>query len=128
MGYKDRCKFSELQGKTLTNIKIKIEDEDTIIFECLTGEKFILLHNRDCCEKVTIKDIVGDTNNLLNTPILLAEEIIGKNTRNDYGSQTYSFYKLRTNKGSIDITWFGESNGYYSETVDFERIPEPSVH
>ncbi len=74
-------------------------------------------------------DIAGKLENILNTPILLAEEIISENKTPDGitnprwdDSFTWTFYKLSTVRGSVTIRWFGESNGYYSERVDFAKI------
>jgi hypothetical protein len=119
--------FSTLQGKTLKSIT-GCGGASEIIFECENGEKYRLFHYQDCCESVTVESIVGDLGDLIGTPILLAEEASSRDTPSDYTyeyepeSLTWTFYKLRTIKGSVDIRWLGESNGYYSESVDFDKV------
>ena len=93
--------FEILKGKILTNIEIN-EEEDEITFTDSEGVKYLMYHEQDCCEEVNIEDICGDINNLLNTPIVLAEEVINTGEVEDEGytdySYTWTFYKLATVK------------------------------
>ena len=125
--------FGELVGKVLTRIEVSY---DEIIFHCENEEKYRMFHEQDCCEIVAIEDIVGDLTDLLSSPILLLYSPILRATKDSdqnapigiekaedpYGSSTWTFYNISTAKGYVTIRWYGESNGYYSESVDFEKL------
>lgn len=115
--------INDLVGKTLSKID-GVAGNDVITFYCDDGTVYKMWHSQNCCESVYCESIVGDLNDLLNHPILLAEEVSSDNTpaidTND--SFTWTFYKLATIKGYVTIRWYGSSNGYYSEEVDFDKI------
>ena len=118
--------FKILTGKILTSISGKVGDGD-MLFVTDTGEKFMLTHYQSCCESVYIEDICGDLNDLLGSPILLSEEVTSNEnpegvTKDYQDSFTWTFYKLSTIRGSVTIRWYGESNGYYSESVSFTKV------
>lgn len=125
--------IKELKGKTFHKIEV-IGNE--IIFHSFDGPDVKMFHEQDCCEDVSIEDINGDLKDLVDKPLLMAETVSnddfekvyaesesGKQAE-EHGSYTWTFYKLATIKGYVDIRWYGESNGYYSEGVSV-REAEP---
>ena len=120
--------FEQLEGQTCTAVE---RDGESIVFTLLNGDKYRLHHNQDCCEDVYIEDICGELGDLVGAPILLAEEATNSEShppgveRPEYtdDSFTWTFYKLATINGYVTIRWFGTSNGYYSESVDFRAVP-----
>lgn len=129
-----------LKGKTIEAIHGD-QGSDELVFDTSDGESYKMYHSQDCCESVSIEEIIGDLKDLIGNPILLAEEVSSsdpdealklkreqeeaeKDGGYYYGadSETWTFYKLSTIKGSVTIRWYGTSNGYYSEGVSFVRL------
>ena len=117
--YSRTANISELKGKILNDVKVV--DNDTIYFYCEDGNTYKMYHDQDCCESVTIEDICGSIKDLIGSSILMAEEINEEREPLDKydESYTWTFYKLATVKGYVTLRWYGTSNGYYSESVDF---------
>lgn len=118
--------FEELKGETLTHISGDLVGSEQIFFSTESGRLFVMEHDQNCCESVTIDDICGNLEDLIGDPILLAEEISNSDDYEDNNydddSFTWTFYKLSTIKADITIKWYGTSNGYYSEEVTFREI------
>lgn len=120
--------FRDLVGMTLAQAEQR--GDDVIYLESVDGRKFQLHHSQDCCESVSIESVTGDLSSLIGHPILMAEEATsderqpGTESVELDDSFTWTFYKLATIKGYVDIRWLGTSNGYYSEAVDFVEIKD----
>jgi len=125
--------MAQMLGKTFVQVTGSVGDGE-MTFETANGERFMFAHSQDCCESVDINDIVGDLQDLMDSPLLLAEEVQGETPvdfdEGDHESVTWTFYKFATRKGYVDVRWLGESNGYYSEGVDLfvEGVVVPGEH
>lgn len=95
--------------------------EKEMVFECEDGSKFVFYHEFDCCEYVRIEDVVGDLQDLVGVPLLMADEVTNRDDPvpepEHVESYTWTYYKFATRKGYVDVRWLGDSNGYYSEEV-----------
>ncbi|CAB4141405.1 hypothetical protein UFOVP418_2 [uncultured Caudovirales phage] len=115
-------------GKTFASVESYSFDHfadkdlhDIMVFTTADNEQFIFNHWQDCCEGVYIEDIAGELNDLAGAPLVQCEEVINSPDR----GTTWTFYKFATVKGSVTVRWLGESNGYYSESVDiWHKAPE----
>lgn len=118
--------LSEIIGKTMKSVALD-KAQDRITFTSESGEEWLMHHDPDCCESVTVDDICGELDDLVGSPILQAEQSSSDQnpegvTKEFQDSFTWTFYRFATAKGSVVIRWYGESNGYYSESVEFDRL------
>lgn len=124
------AQVEDLVGEYCTDVRMNA-DQTEITFTLSNGREFVMNHAQDCCEHVYVESIVGDLTDLINSPILRAEEVsfecgeipdeVSATAPTDE-SFTWTFYKFVTFKGYVDIRWFGGSNGYYSESVNFTEV------
>lgn len=123
--------IKDLIGKTVIDL---VWSEERLILECLDENLndriyYEFSHSQDCCESVWLDDIIGDLDDLIDVPILKAEEKISSEDSDDEpkkgssdDSHTWTFYTLATIKGYVDFRWFGTSNGYYSERIEISKV------
>lgn len=114
--------LSELEGEVISTVEGAETGWETII-TTESGKAIKIYHEQNCCEHVSIED--SEVDNIVGGYCHFAgfvdEETPVITTNDDYyydNSQTWSFLKIETSKGSIWQRWLGESNGYYSERVD----------
>lgn len=103
------------------------DGQDSIKFFQGKRACFELTHVQDCCERVYIESIVGDLTDLENSPILVSKASSSDDPNADE-SGTWTFYKLATRKGYVDIRFYGSSNGYYGESASLLELDENGNH
>lgn len=110
----DNFELSELIGKSF---EVKNIDNERLVFEN-SDAIYTFFHKQDCCEEVRIDDIVGDINDIENSPIIRCEERNQQINSSSYDELLYTFYEFSTIKGSTTIVWKGRSNTFYSVSVN----------
>lgn len=121
INHQDADTFPGLLYRVMRSVTVVTHNgNEGVRFERDDGAVFWLVHVQDCCENVGVKDVCGDLSDLVGEPILMAVESSRTAESHECSeSGTWTFYKFATIKGYVDITFLGESNGYYSETVSF---------
>ena len=117
------CDIDDLVGKVIKGLAYSDEYFQILTDDCV----YAFYHEYSCCESVWLTQVDGISDKIIGSRIVIAEVVTktgedGVIDTDEYDSVTWSFYKIGTNKGMIDFRWQGESNGYYSETVDLVKI------
>jgi len=105
-----------LVGKTCSSVQVFFDEENNVIFFNTPEGTLSMRHNQECCETVFVKQIDGDLNDLVDTPILSAyreTKGIGYN-ESDYVKKAdlWTFYRFQTAKGPVTISWHGTSEDW----------------
>ena len=115
--YRSSCNIKDMVGKKVVGIYYDEENFQILTDDCV----YAFYHEQSCCEYVWLTQVDGISDKIIGSRIVMAEEVT------DFGSivggtVTWTFYKIGTTKGMIDFRWQGESNGYYSESVDLIKV------
>jgi hypothetical protein len=119
---RSRVKFDVLVGEVLDAVDIDRE-KDQILLTTRSGRQFLIHHEQDCCETVEIVGQDGCFIRLVGKPIVEAREIAIDTTKDDsYGTETTTTLIFRVDGETVISRWVGDSNGYYSDSVDIAEL------
>lgn len=124
----DGVDLSVINGETLVGIEGLHKDSDRVVLRFASGFRVVMHHRQDCCETVEVADFdlvpIRDGGERVVTAYEAVQDDDGERPREYIDSWTWTFYHIRTERQDIMIRWLGESNGYYSESVDWyvERV------
>lgn len=115
----ESANFFELIGQTIQSIN------DQGIVTNINTYRFV--HHQDCCEHVDIYTTIGLPERLVGQVVTLAEEDNSepKNFKGEYeewSSHTWSDFFVEAGGQRVEFYFLGESNGYYGESVVFEKL------
>lgn len=115
--------LSSLVGEVLTYIDTDGSDE--IMLTTASGRKIKIYHEQDCCETVRIEDTKGNWHDLIGKVIVEAVHDVnpsGESEPEYTDSWTRTNLVFKVDDATVISKWIGESNGYYSESVDIKEI------
>ena len=107
--------------KSVTGLE---EESDVVVLSFEDGATITMQHHQDCCEMVYLEDFeVSGVSDDMSGATLHSWHVDSSSIRPSKDAKSedcdeWTFYNVRTSKGSLWMRWFGTSNGYYSTDVD----------
>jgi len=131
--YDKEVKFEELEGEVISEINGLDKGSEEITIKTNSGKHFAMYHNQDCCENVFLESFTGSSDEIVGEAVTHAKVVTNEENPVDTDPElteyqesfTWTYYYIRTEKSSLSLRWYGESNGYYSESVDFVWVNKP---
>jgi len=116
--------IKDLVGETLAFIDADDKGEE-VMLTTQSGRRIRIYHMQDCCEYVRVEDTQGNWHDLVGKVITEATKGVnpeGDPTPGCPDSGTRTTLTFRVDDATVISKWIGESNGYYSESVDIEEL------
>lgn len=121
--------MKELVGKVIT--KVEMIGQDYIQFTTDTGEEIAYGAYGDCCSRSwfahidNLKALIGNkVNSVQDREMWTEEETKKAESEGSYDVLSLYGYLLKTDKGTCDIEFRNDSNGYYGGSADLTTLSE----
>lgn len=116
--------FDFIVGKTIESV-IGLESQSEKVVLTFTDDTYVIFHHQQsCCESVYLEDYeltgkleYGVINDAYSTSKCDDDEECDN-------IKLWTFYNINTSKGTLNLRWYGTSNGYYSVGVSVNYIEE----
>lgn len=111
-------------GKTIKEVYGLNVGSSCVTFVFTDGNIVEMTHCQECCEEVYLEDFDNDESIFKDAILHEFYEMVPDDPKESIAEPRnqdeacWTFYKIRTSKGWITITWFGESNGCYRTEAD----------
>ena len=127
--YAEEDVLARVLGARVVAVNAGSTDDALLSLETTNGT-LTFFHQQDCCEGVDLEspsveevaaDLVGGE--IVACEARSSDEENPPNGSTTDDSYTWTFYEIRTTKGDVTLRFLGQSNGYYSESVDVAFTP-----
>lgn len=122
-----QAEVNDIIGKRVLAVNGLKKGSEAVDFLLSDGSIFEMAYHQDCCARCDILDLDCEPADFIDQKILHAEEVSNEIDPEPEGrgdeSHTWTFVKFTTPKGHFMVRWYGESNGYYSESPSFTLLP-----
>ena len=112
--------FELVKSKTIVEVVGLKKQEESVVLKLNDKSELEFYHEYSCCENVWLEDFEFSGKSIIGAKILDVILVSEKQDDTEWGTMTWTFYKIQTDKGELFMRWCGESNGYYSEDVDIK--------
>ena len=114
--------FDYMIGKTIESVIGLEYQSDEVIITFTDFTHVIFKHYQECCENVYLEDyeLTGKLEYGVINDAYSTTKYAEDNDNEEL--ELWTFYNINTNKGTLNLRWYGSSNGYYGVGVNVNYI------
>ena len=118
--------LEDLEGDTILRVTGLYKESSEVLFFFEAGV-LRMMHPGVCCSEGLLEDFEGNAEDFIGRPLTKIEVSSNPASEKNNGNKEYdwTFYKLRSDKGYLDLRWLGNTGrtGMYSSAIDCHWFP-----